>query len=180
MSSAPTKYNNIQVALHLLTAFLIVMMLIGGHFILEATPNSDPTKNDALKSHMIIGGVILVLTLFRIVWKRKSAQPPHAETGNAFLDKLGIAAHYALNILTLIVALSGIGIAVQAGLAEIVFEGVGSLPKDFWGYPPRIAHGIFTKLLVALVLVHILGGLYHQLFLKDALFKRIWFGKSES
>jgi cytochrome b561 len=178
MSSGVSKYNNIQVALHWLTALLIVLMLVMGHFVLEQTPNSDPGKVDALRGHMMIGIGVLLLTLIRLVWRRKSAQPAHAATGNALLDKLGVAAHYGLNILALLVAASGIGIAILAGLPDIVFGGQGSLPPDFSEYPPRLAHGILTKLLTALVLLHVIGGLWHQFFLKDSLFRRMWFGRS--
>jgi cytochrome b561 len=178
MSSGVSKYNNIQVALHWLTALLIIFMLVMGHFVLEATPNSDPAKVDALRGHMIFGTVILLLTIVRLVWRRKSAQPPHAATGNAMLDKLGVAAHHGLNTVALLVAASGIGLAVLAGLPDIVFGGQGTLPADFFVYPPRIAHGILTKLLMALVLLHVIGGLWHQFFLKDSLFRRMWFGRS--
>lgn len=93
------------------------------------------------------------------------------------LDKLGIAAHYGLNILTLLVAASGIGIAMQAGLPGIVFGGEGNLPADFWDYPTRLAHGLLTKLLLALIVLHVVGALYHQFVVKDRLFARIWFGR---
>ena len=96
------------------------------------------------------------------------------------MDKLSIAAHYALNILTLLVAFSGIGIAVLAGLPDIVFNGQGALPDSFYPYPPRIAHGILTKLLAALIALHVFAGLYHQFVLRDGLFNRISFRKSHS
>ena len=179
MSSNPTKYNNAQVVLHWLVALLVLFMLFMGNFVLAQTPNTDPTKIFALRGHIIFGGVILLLTLIRLVWRRMSPQPPHAETGNTLLDKLGVAAHYALNIVVLLVAASGIGIALQAGLPDIVFGGQGTLPQDFWSYTPRVAHGILTKLLVALVALHVVGALYHQFLLKDRLFARVWFGKSK-
>ncbi len=179
MSSIPAKYNNLQVVLHWLTALLILFMLVMGQFVLEQTPNSDPEKINGLRGHIITGSVILLLILVRLIWARKSAQPPHADTGNGLLDKLGVVTHYALNITALLVAASGIGIAVQAGLFDIVFGGQGTLPKDFWDFPPRIGHGILTKLLAALILLHVVGALYHQFYLKDRLFRRIWFGKSE-
>lgn len=173
----PSKYNNIQVALHWLVAFLIMFMLLMGTFVMSQTPNTDPSKLTALRGHMIFGGIVLALSLVRLVWRKKSPQPPHAETGNALLDKLGAAAHYGLNILTLLVAGSGIGIAVQAGLPGIVFGGEGNLPADFWSYPARIAHGMLTKLLFALIALHVIGALYHQFIVKDRLFARIWFGR---
>lgn len=179
MPTTPSKYNKPQVALHWLTALLVLFMLLMGQFMLVQTPNSDPGKLLALRGHMIFGVAVLLLTLARIAWRRRSAQPPHAETGNALLDKAGVAAHFALNILALLTALSGIGIALQAGLPGIVFGGEGMLPADFSAYLSRGAHGILTKLLAALVAIHILGGLYHQFILKDRLFRRMRFGKTE-
>lgn len=178
MSSVPSKYNNVQVALHWLVALLVLFMLFMGNFVLAGTPNTDPMKIAGLRGHMIAGSAILLLTLVRLAWRRMSVQPPHADTGNALLDKLGVAAHYALNILALLVAASGIGIALQAGLPGIVFGGQGTLPEDFFVYPPRIAHGILTKLLLALIVLHVVGALYHQFIVKDRLFARVWFGKS--
>lgn len=171
------KYNNIQVALHWLVAVLVLLMLFMGMTVLEETPNSDPAKIDALKGHMTIGITILILTIVRIIWRRTSEQPEHATTGNPLMDKLGVAAHYTLNILTLLVALSGVGIAIQAGLPDIVFNGQGTLPEDFHDLLPRLAHGIFVKLLAALVLLHIIAAFYHQFYLKDGLFSRISFRK---
>lgn len=70
-----------------------------------------------------------------------NTQPRRAATGNAMLDKLGVLAHYALNIPALLFAASGIGIALQAGLQCIVFGRQGTLPVGFLVHPPRIAYG---------------------------------------
>lgn len=179
MSINISRYNSVQIALHWVVALLVLFMLIMGTFVLAQTPNSDPSKLMGLRAHMVFGSVILLLTLLRFVWRRKSAQPDHAETGSALLDKLGIAAHYVLNILTLLAAGSGIGLAFQVGLPRIVFGGQGDLPADFWVYPPRIAHGITAKLLAGLIVLHVVGALYHQFIVKDRLFARIWFGKRD-
>lgn len=173
------KYNNIQVALHWLVALLVVVMLFMGSVVLAKTANTDPAKLGGLRGHMVLGVAVLVLTVLRLVWRRASPQPNHAETGNAVLDKLGVATHYVLNILVLLVAASGIGTALQAGLPAIVFGGAGSLPADFAIYTPRLAHGILTKLLMGLVALHVAGALYHQFILKDGLFRRVRFGKTD-
>lgn len=179
MPMKTSKYNTVQIALHWVVAIMVLFMLIMGTFVLAQTPNSDPSKLMALRGHMVFGGVILLLTVIRLVWRRMSAQPDHAETGNGLLDMLGVAAHYGLNLLTLLAAGSGIGLALQAGLPGIVFGGEGSLPPDFGTYTPRIAHGVLTKLLAALIVLHVIGALYHQFIIKDRLFARIWFGKRE-
>jgi len=180
MTSKPSRYNNFQIILHWLTAILILFTLFIGQFVLEQTPNSDPIKVDGLRGHMIIGSVIIIIVIVRVILAEVSAQPPHATTGRKFLDKLGVVAHYSLNILALLVAFSGIGIAVQADLFAIVFGGQGALPKDFFEFPLRLAHGVLTKLLGALIFLHVVGALYHQFHLKDQLFRRMWFGKSEN
>lgn len=177
MTTLPNKYNALQTALHWLSALLIIFMLVMGTFALSKMPNTEPAKLMALRGHMMFGGIILVLTVVRIIWRKVSVQPAHATTGNAMLDTLGVAAHVSLNLLTLLVAASGVGIAMQAGLPGIVFGGEGSLPPDFSGYSARIAHGILTKLLFALIALHVAGGLYHQFIVKDRLFSRVWFGK---
>jgi cytochrome b561 len=94
------------------------------------------------------------------------------------LDKLGVAAHYILNLTALLIAASGIGLAIISGLPNIVFFGQGTLPESFFDFFPRYVHGISTKVMIALILVHIIGGLYHALIIKDRPFARIWFGKS--
>ncbi len=173
MSQALIKYNNTQIVLHWVTAILIAFLLIMGHFALSAIPNSDPFKLVALKGHMIFGCLAFILTLIRLVWRLKTKQPPHAKTGSPLLDKVGTASPYLLNITTLLVAITGIGIAAQSELFNIVFQEQGVLPDNFMQYPPRMAHGILTKLLTALVVLHILGALYHQLILKDGLLSRM-------
>ncbi len=177
MSGTVTKYNRLHVGLHWLSAFLIMFMLVMGTFSLAETPNSSPDKLFALRGHMILGGTVLLLTIFRLIWLRLRPKPAHAVTGNVLLDKIGISVHHTLYLLIVVVLASGVGMALLSGLPGIVFGGEGNLPQSFFDYPPRYVHGIATKLLAALVLLHIVGAIYHQFVLKDRLFSRMWFGR---
>lgn len=178
MAELPGKYDNVHVALHWLTAALIVFMLVMGHFSLAATPNAEAGKVLALRGHMILGSVALVLTLGRLYWKVKHAGPAYASTGSALMDRLGISVQHSLYLMVVIVAGSGIGLALLTGLPGIVFGGGGALPESFAELTPRIVHGIATKILAALIVLHGGGALFHQFVLKDHLFSRMWFGKS--
>ncbi len=40
-------------------------------------------------------------------------------------------------------------------------------------------HGMIWVLLLLSILLHVGAALYHQFFIKDNLFKRMWFGKQE-
>lgn len=177
MSGTATKYNNFHVALHWLSAALIMFMLVMGTFSLAETPNSDPGKLFALRGHMLFGGAVFLLTLIRLIWLWTHAKPAHAATGNGLLDKIGISVHHLLYVLVIVILASGIGMALLSGLPGIVFGGEGSLPQSFFEYPPRFVHGITTKVLAAVVLLHGVGALYHQFVLKDRLFARMWFGR---
>lgn len=176
MSGSVTKYSGVHVTLHWISAALMIFMLIMGTFSLAETPNSNPDKLFALRGHMILGITVLFLTLFRLIWLWTHPKPPHAVTGNVFLDKVGIGAHHLLYLLIILILASGIGMALLSGLPGIVFGGEGSLPQSFFAYPPRYVHGIATKVLAALILLHAAGALYHQFVLKDSLFRRMWYG----
>jgi cytochrome b561 len=173
-----SRYHPLLVSLHWIIAVLLIVALAMGTLVLEKLPNDAPEKIDALKGHMIFGGLILVLTLLRLVTKIASAKPPRALTGNPWLDKLSVGVHHGFYLFIILMAFSGIGTAVLAGLPDIVFGGSGApLPKDFFEYPPRIGHAIIAKILMLLVVLHVVGAIYHQITLKDRLLARMWFGK---
>lgn len=173
-----TRYHPALVALHWILALLISVALLGGTFILDALPNDHPQKIDGLFGHMTVGTLILVLMIARLVIRVRSAKPPHADIGNAALNKASAWAHWVFYILIFGMLTSGIGMSILAGLPPIVFFGSGDpLPATFDDLPPRIAHGWIAMALGALILGHIGAAFYHQFVRKDALLARMWFGK---
>ncbi|MCW8825342.1 MAG: cytochrome b/b6 domain-containing protein [Gammaproteobacteria bacterium] len=172
------RYNNISVILHWLVAIMLIMALFMGSTALVALPNDDPEKINALKGHMIFGFLITTFMIVRLIVKLKSINPPHMNTGNALQDKLGVSVHHILYVLVILMGLSGFGTAVLAGVPEVI-QGVegASLPETFNDLLPRLVHGIIAKLLIAIVALHFLAALYHQLILKDNIMARMKFGK---
>ncbi len=51
------------------------------------------------------------------------------------------------------------------------------LPESFAGLLPRVVHGWMAKLIVVLVVLHVVGALFHQFGLRDRLLSRMWFGQ---
>ena len=176
MTLSPARYHTALVTLHWLLALLLIVALLMGTFALKTVPNSSPDKIDALRGHMIAGGLILLLTLTRLVVRLKTAHPAPASTGNALLDRLAPATHWALYLLVLLMAGSGVAMSVLAGLPNIVFGGVGSLPVNFDALPPRAVHGIVAKLLMLFIAMHFAAALYHQFIRRDGLLRRMGFG----
>ncbi len=172
------RYHPALVSLHWLLAILIIVALFMGSNILTQIPNDNPEKLFALKMHMISGFVILVLMIVRVIVRNVTEKPPQADAGSDAKNKGGVIAHYALYILVFAMVGSGIGTAIMAGLPDIVFNNSGvALPTNFDDILPRVFHGYISKVLFAIIFIHILATLYHQFVRKDGLIARMWFGK---
>ena len=170
------RHHTVLVLLHWLLAAGLILMLLLGTFALDKLPNSSPDKIGALKGHMVIGITIGVLMVLRLVTRLATAHPAPATTGHALLDRLGPLAHWALYLLVFVMVASGLGTALLAGLPDIVFGGVGSLPADFKGLVPRAVHGIVAKLLMLVIALHVAAALWHQLVRRDSLLARMGLG----
>ena len=169
------RYHPLLVALHWLMALLIVLALVAGSVFLAGMPNG-PEKVQGLGGHMTVGMTIGVLLLLRLATRLNTTHPPDASTGQALLDQLGRWTHWAFYILIAGMVLSGLGMAFGNDLFAIVFGGTAERIPDSLG-PARVAHGIISRLLMALVLLHIAAAAYHQFLLKDGLIRRMWFGR---
>jgi len=175
------KYHPLLVALHWLMALMILMALAAGGLVLANMPPDSPDKVQGLAGHMTVGTAIGVLLILRLLTRLRSTHPPHAETGNDLLDRLGRWAHWGFYLLIAGMVLSGLTTAFGLGLFPIVYGGAAeSLPPELATFAPRVAHGIVSKLLAALIALHIAAAVYHQFILKDGLLKRMWFGKRSS
>lgn len=177
MPLSPARYHTALVSLHWLLALMLIAALGIGTFALKTVPISSPDKIDALRGHMIAGGLILVLTLVRLVVRLKTTHPAPATTGNPLLDRLAPLTHWGLYLLVLLMAGSGVAMSVLAGLPGIVFGGVGTLPVNFDALPPRAVHGIVAKLLMLAIALHIAAASYHQFIKRDGLLRRMGFGR---
>lgn len=178
MPPQPSRYHPFLVALHWLLALLLVFVLAMGTFSLEELPNASPDKIGALRGHMIMGFVIGALMLVRLVTRLRTTLPPPVPAGHALLDPLGRAVHVGLYVAVFAMAASGAATALQAGLPAIVFGGgAAALPESFAGLLPRVVHGWMAKLIMVLVVLHVVGALFHQFGLRDRLLSRMWFGQ---
>ena len=177
MNTLPTRYHRALVVLHWLLAVMLIVALAMGTFALKSVPNSSQDKIAALQGHMVAGGLILLLTLTRLVVRLTTAQPSPATSGNALLDRLAPLTHWGLYALVLLMAGSGVAMSVLAGLPGIVFGGVGSLPVNFDALPARAVHGIVAKLLMLAISLHIAAALYHHFVRRDGLLARMGLGR---
>lgn len=176
-----TRYHPLLVALHWIIATMIFLSLVVGGPALADMDNSDPEKLFGLTGHAWFGVGILIFMVIRILTRVFSTAPPETESSNQ-LEKIAARwMHRLLYVFVLAMCFSGISLAVTSGVGEIIFGGADKpLPEDFMVFTPRILHGIFAKVLLTLVILHVAAALFHQFVKKDALISRMWFGKRQS
>src|SRR5512132_259253 len=110
-----SRYHPALVALHWISAVLILVALATGTFWLKATPNSSPDKIAQLAAHMALGIAILVLTVGRAAVRNITPLPERATAGHVLLDRLAVATHYGLYAAIILMAVSGIVTAARSG-----------------------------------------------------------------
>jgi cytochrome b561 len=163
--------------MHWLLAVLFTIALAGGALVLVKIPNTDPMKIEGLRQHLAGGTLLVVLMLARLVVRVRTAHPARASTGSSALDRVAWLSHRMLYVLVFCQAASGLTLALQAGLPDVLFSDHGALPADFWAFPMRPVHYVISRLLMALVALHVLAALFHTFILRDGLLRRMWFGR---
>lgn len=173
-----TRYHPALVALHWIMALGIFLLLVVGGPMLAKLASNDPMKITGMQGHMAIGMIVGLLLALRLALKLLTRTPPHADAGHKALNSGAKLAHIGLYVLMAGMVGSGIAMAFAADLFAIAYGGADlPVPEDMTVYTPRVAHGVIGKLLLALILAHLAGVLYHMVLRRDRLLRRMWFGK---
>jgi cytochrome b561 len=174
LKSTADRYGAMIIAIHWLTAALIIILLASGFRAADAADAA--TKAAILRAHIPIAIAVLTLTLVRLVWWWGFDRKPIPVAGSPHWQaRSAQAVHLAFYVIILGMIASGVGMLALSGAAPVIFGGSGALP-DFWSYRPRFPHGIGARLLVALLILHVGAALYHQFVRRDGLIRRMWFG----
>jgi cytochrome b561 len=175
LKSTTERYGGVAIALHWITAVLIVLLLVSGFRAADAV---DPVQKAAiLHAHAPLGAAVLVLTFARLGWLLVDGKPmPTA--GMPRLQRMAAkSVHALLYVAITFMAATGIGMFVLSGAGPIVFGAGGALP-DFWIYQPRLEHFIAARILIGLLILHIGAALYHHFVVRDALIRRMLPGRN--
>ncbi len=181
-------YGTVTKTFHWLTALLIITIIPLG-----AIANRLPYEtNDQLafkaqlfSFHKTLGVIVFTVALARIAWALTQTKPASLHPERKAETLLAELVHWLLYISLVAVPLTGwIHHAATAGFAPILLpigQDLPLIPKDE-GTAKLFAglHWVWSKILVASVLLHVAGALKHQFVDKDATMRRMWFGKSET
>ena len=174
LKSTSTQYGSMAIALHWTSAVAVVLTWIAGFVVAETLAEGQGAG--ILLAHITLGLIVFALTLLRIVWWLAADRHPGAPAGQPRWQVLAAqATHLGLYVLLVLMASSGIVTLILSGAVPLLLAG-GPVP-DFSELVPRVAHGVMSKLLLALLVLHLGAALYHQAIRKDRLLARMGVGR---
>ena len=168
------RYSGGAIALHWLTAVLVVVNLLLG---LSMVPLPlSPRKLQWYLWHKSIGSTVLLLTCARLAWRwYRPAPPPVAMP--LWQRRSAAAAHALLYVLLLLVPLSGWIYSSSTGV-QVIYLGLFPLPdlvaKDkALAAVLRITHLTLNFALFSLICVHVAAALKHHFADRDNVLARM-------
>ena len=99
-----------------------------------------------------MGGVILLLALARLYFRRKDGIP--LPTGESPMDKAAKGVHHGLYAVLVLLPVSGMMTVANSDVGKALLAGDATLlPKKFTGVAPHEVHEILVTVLIVLVVV---------------------------
>jgi len=171
--STSTRYGSVAIAIHWLTALMILELFATG---LLAAAQADPgAKLALLRAHIPFGAGVLLLTLLRIVWwlaiDRRPVLPADQPGWQKVMAK---AVHLSLYAVIIVTASSGIATIILSGALPAII-GSATLP-NLETVLPRAVHGVMSRAMLGLLVLHVGAALYHQFIRRDRLLARMGLG----
>ena len=167
------KYGIISILFHWIT-FLILIFQIPMGFYLADLEFSD-FKLSIENYHSIFGIIIFYITLLRITWKFINVSPLETNKMESWQSIVSKINHWLLYLSLLAITSSGVVKKLLSG--EDVNFLFTSVSLDYFNFEiVEIAEKVHVSasiFLIILIILHILAVLYHHIFLKDPILKKI-------
>lgn len=196
MNQSVQRYNKTTIILHWLIGLLLLAMLALGLWMSELPKDlpdvgalnlfdlgiytlqlSEPMSPRAFyfNLHKSIGTTLLLLILFRVIWRLTHAAPDFPATMQAWEKKLATAAHNVLYALMLAMPVSGLLMTLYSKYGLLwfgirVFDGL-DIPQLRDAF--KEAHWIIAISLLTLIVLHVAAALKHQWLDKDTIMSRM-------
>ena len=168
-----TNYDNVAIALHWLTALLVIVQ-----FALGQTWGWFPrsTRHLMIATHMSFGIILTLVVLARVLWRLILRHKVHSSE-SGFVRIASTIVHYALYVLLGTEALLGF-LSRWEGNEAMSFFGL-QIPSPFTGGGQKVAHQLqdihnwVGWAIIILALGHALATLYHHYALHDRVLGRM-------
>ena len=178
--ASSASWNRTARALHWSMAALIgVQGLLGwiGHEM-----ERSPLKIEVMTAHKSLGITLLLLALWRLLWRWAHGAPPPPPADRRWEILAARLSHALLYLLMFAVPVSG---WLAASTSIIPWKFWWLLPWPDIAAPDRALHDlvgeiheVLFKVLLALLAIHVAAALWHQFGRRDGLLLRMWRGRA--
>lgn len=169
--AAPRRYDGVAQGLHWTIGLLVGVQLILGTVVWQM----PKVRQAVLPIHAWVGITLGILAIARLVWRLRNAPPPLPGSMN-LLERLSAkGAHAALQVLTLLLPLSGWALLSAPdrvmSIARRFAPALVDLHSPFRQL--RSVHGFLAASLALIVLLHAAAALRHHFWLRDDILVRM-------
>ncbi len=165
LRNTPRSFGLVTRAVHWIMAIAIIGMLALGLRIEGMEPGLANLWLYGL--HKSIGLILLGLVVFRMVWHRFSPPPPPLGPADGWPQRLARLGHGAFYLLLVVIPVSGWAASSASGIDVLLFDRWVIPPiapvSETWEDAGWAVHGIATKLLIGLILLHVAGALKREM-----------------
>lgn len=173
-SVEPTTYDSRTVALHWITAVIVLLLWCLGQTV-DWFPKDFP-RIAARSTHIVLGAALGLVLCYRVWWRLAGGVRLPAPGGRGWLATLRDVSHAGLYVLLATVVALGVCNAWIRG--DNIFD-LFRLPSFDPGNKPlrnRIEdlHALAANVLLAVAGLHAVVALVHQFLLRDQVLRRMW------
>lgn len=178
LRNTTVEWGSLARALHWIIAIGIFALIYLG--LEQAGMERGDEKSRIRFIHASIATVLLILMTVRIVWRFMNETPAHPDNTPALQKLVADLVHWGLYVVVFAQLIAGAFISGTGGRGLPLF-GIASIPlpiaeneesHEWW----EEVHEFMWKPLAALVVLHILGALYHHFVLKNDVVRRMTHG----
>jgi cytochrome b561/polyisoprenoid-binding protein YceI len=184
-SNTAIHYGSVARTLHWITALLILTAIPLGWFANQmpyATGDELAAKAQLFSLHKTVGVAAFTVAVIRILWALRQTRPEPVHPDRVWETRAAEVVHWTLYLSLVIVPLSGwVHHAATDGFAPILWPLGQDLPlvptSETVAGTAAAMHWLFTKILVASILLHIGGALKHTFIDRDGVLARMTSGR---
>ena len=164
------QFGWVIIFIHWLLVFPIIGLFALGYYMMDLT-YYDSFYTLGPKIHEAVGILVLLLMIFRLVWKALNTKPKPPVTNSKLINIASEVAHYGIYIAVFIVLISGLLISFAGGQGLEIFDWFRIPgPAELFNNQATLAgdiHWMVAYSLMALVVLHTLAALKHHFIDKD-------------